>query len=1094
MPEYSLQTATSMLRAKYERVAAWNEERLVDRAAAAREADQAAELAQLRSKSGLQPQADRRDDQANQTQLRASHREKDEPLLTLSTIMAKRLDKLPDYCHPNVPDHLFHSSYEHVPSAFGCDKCDKKELIAREERYSRDPVIHYGGIASGNQVMRDGTARDAVAKELSIICFEMEAAGLMDVLPCLPIRGICDYSDSHKSKAWQRYAAFAAAALARDLLGVLPLTVEEARAAFSIDSERRTRIERRESLLQSLKFEQITSREASITDAHAKTCQWLLDHSAYEAWLDPSQTTRHHGLLWISGKPGAGKSTIMKYIYLKTKHQTRKKITLNSSFFFHSRGEYLERSISGMYRSILAQLLEGFPALQVVLDNPKLDMASRDDWPLSILKELLQKAVFSLGSRALNCFIDALDECDEQQIVDMVQFFEDLLETAMEKKVEVRICFSSRHYPYIDVRRGIRMTLDDQLGHDQDLAAYVQDRLRVKGRMVKELHSQILEKAAGVFLWVVLVVEILNKEDRRGGLALKKRLHELPNGLSELFKNILTRDDDNMEELLLCIMLILYAKRPLGPEEYYHALWCGLSIRGLVDPDIPDASNKGSVERSVISSSKGLAEITSSKSYQRSLRVGKLERPVVQFIHESVRDFLLKEKGIFDLWPDIGPNPTAASHESIKQCCIKYMQYCTEINLTNDSLLDGEVRTQFDLADEYGFSSVFDARKVREARQVDSFKFEMEDDIEHDYVFLGYASENVLYHANAAAATLPQDKFLVEFPVTKWIGILNNCPGAGSRARYQLGTDILYVLADQGLSRLIRTRLCAYPRINLRGDKYQYPLFAALAGGHRNSVAALLRLPANTKTGIDIVDSLTYGYDFQNYLNRTMLSWASQEHHTAMLGLLLEQGCAQVDEIDPGGQTALLRAIQGNDQEIVNMLLDYGADPDTAGREGTRPLYQALRDNCIAIMKTLLTKGADPNLWCHDSEPPLYWCYLRNSLPMARLLLEHGADPNPRCRSGTSLLCTAVSSHSTTFSRLILEHGVNVNETTDRGQSILVNAVEDGYYSMVALLLEMGADTNACDTSGIPVLKCAVSNGHESIARLLMRKGALARN
>lgn len=64
--------------------------------------------------------------------------------------------------------------------------------------------------------------RDCIAKELGVICFEMEAAGLMDILPCLPIRGICDYSDSHKAKEWQRYAAGTAAAYARELLEGIP--------------------------------------------------------------------------------------------------------------------------------------------------------------------------------------------------------------------------------------------------------------------------------------------------------------------------------------------------------------------------------------------------------------------------------------------------------------------------------------------------------------------------------------------------------------------------------------------------------------------------------------------------------------------------------------------------------------------------------------------------------------------------------------------------------------------------------------------------------------------------------------------------------
>lgn len=76
-------------------------------------------------------------------------------------------------------------------------------------------------IASGNQVMKHGGTRDQLARELGILCFEMEAAGLMDNFPCLVVRGICDYADSHKNEQWQKYAAATAAAYAKELLSVI---------------------------------------------------------------------------------------------------------------------------------------------------------------------------------------------------------------------------------------------------------------------------------------------------------------------------------------------------------------------------------------------------------------------------------------------------------------------------------------------------------------------------------------------------------------------------------------------------------------------------------------------------------------------------------------------------------------------------------------------------------------------------------------------------------------------------------------------------------------------------------------------------------
>ncbi|KAJ5899180.1 hypothetical protein N7495_003924 [Penicillium taxi] len=86
-----------------------------------------------------------------------------------------------------------------------------------------EPVIHYGLIASANQVVKDGRRRDQLAQDLGVYYVEMEAAGLMNDFPCVVIRGICDYADSHKNKEWQGYAATAAAAYAKELLSVVPI-------------------------------------------------------------------------------------------------------------------------------------------------------------------------------------------------------------------------------------------------------------------------------------------------------------------------------------------------------------------------------------------------------------------------------------------------------------------------------------------------------------------------------------------------------------------------------------------------------------------------------------------------------------------------------------------------------------------------------------------------------------------------------------------------------------------------------------------------------------------------------------------------------
>ncbi|KAB8276225.1 nucleoside phosphorylase domain-containing protein [Aspergillus minisclerotigenes] len=92
--------------------------------------------------------------------------------------------------------------------------------VRRARRSVTHPLIHYGLIASGNKVIKDAETRDHLSAKYNILCFEMEAAGIMNAVPSLVIRGICDYADSHKNKLWQEYACATAAAYAKMLLSV----------------------------------------------------------------------------------------------------------------------------------------------------------------------------------------------------------------------------------------------------------------------------------------------------------------------------------------------------------------------------------------------------------------------------------------------------------------------------------------------------------------------------------------------------------------------------------------------------------------------------------------------------------------------------------------------------------------------------------------------------------------------------------------------------------------------------------------------------------------------------------------------------------
>lgn len=137
------------------------------------------------------------------------------------------------FTRPTQEDLLFLSDYHHIDSrSTTCNACDHTQIVSRPPRDHKEPLIHYGLIASGNQLVRDSKLRDLLSDELGVFCVEMEAAGLSNNFPCLVIRGICDYADSHKNKDWQGYASAAAAAYAKELLLCISvLNIEQVKTA-----------------------------------------------------------------------------------------------------------------------------------------------------------------------------------------------------------------------------------------------------------------------------------------------------------------------------------------------------------------------------------------------------------------------------------------------------------------------------------------------------------------------------------------------------------------------------------------------------------------------------------------------------------------------------------------------------------------------------------------------------------------------------------------------------------------------------------------------------------------------------------------------
>jgi nucleoside phosphorylase len=158
------------------------------------------------------------------TLMRSEHRTRPNKIKTYVSDMITKFPLLNDYQWPGADsDVLFSAEYEHATKDRTCLACEKSRIVDRSERRLPDqPHIFYGLIASGNRVLKHARERDRISRDAGgAICFEMEAAGLMNHFPCIVLRGICDYADSHKNDAWHAYAAATAAACSKEILSFM---------------------------------------------------------------------------------------------------------------------------------------------------------------------------------------------------------------------------------------------------------------------------------------------------------------------------------------------------------------------------------------------------------------------------------------------------------------------------------------------------------------------------------------------------------------------------------------------------------------------------------------------------------------------------------------------------------------------------------------------------------------------------------------------------------------------------------------------------------------------------------------------------------
>ncbi|KAI1178457.1 hypothetical protein F4777DRAFT_537725 [Nemania sp. FL0916] len=409
----------------------------------------------------------------------------------------------------------------------------------------------------------------------------------------------------------------------------------------------------------SLTFDDMMIREESIQRPEDKTCQWIYQTKQYKEWI-----TNEKSLLWIKGNPGSGKSILMKSLYLRRQQDLRGSKTILLRHFFNARGSDMERSQEGLYRTLLYSLALKVPTIPCEVLARHLEKEIRGHtvrWQTTELVEIFHDWIMHLQTHNIEILIDALDECSDNDVLDVVRRFERSIQ-APQNHTSLRVCWSSRFYRRISLTtlRGFELVVNNH--NEEDIRKYVENIFGPNlERKLEPIRETIISRARGIFLWVSLVAKKLIKafDAGRDEDQLWNMLRNIPNDLDALFSSIFeepgftTEQSDDLRRILY---FVLGAIRSMSIRELYTAfLWEEDNVSlplNFVDHESDDLER---FQKRVTYASGGLIEIIDTaegevpgtgSTYLSTqsgllLETNSFDDKIVQVIHESVREYFL---------------------------------------------------------------------------------------------------------------------------------------------------------------------------------------------------------------------------------------------------------------------------------------------------------------------------------------------------------------------------------------------------------------------------------------------------------------------
>ncbi|KAK8017199.1 hypothetical protein PG991_008275 [Apiospora marii] len=917
------------------------------------------------------------------------------------------------YEKSDLVDRLFKASYGHSNESHetdedemedenendGCRHCDPDQTIKRKPR---DMMVHYGTIASGNQVIKNAKLRDQLSKDLggNVLCVEMEAAGLMDNFPCIVIRGICDYADSHKNDAWQEHAAAVAAAFAKECLGYIQAsevegerTVQEALqtvcngiSTIKDDTTHTRAMLSSEADLKVLNWLTPMNYGPQHSDYLRRrqpgTGQWFLRSNKYKQWLsEPGQTLFCHGM------PGAGKTILASIIISDLEQKFLDSNSATVAYIYLSFQQKDEQNIEGLMSSLLKQITQTRPSLPEAVANLYRKHASKQTKPM--LGEILDALRLAMAEDSKTfVIIDALDEY-HPLASSRGRFL--LILSDLQDKTRMNLLTTARPIP--DIRLHFNETRSSHLevrASEDDIRTYLRSNVWQLGSCITKeswLMDLVIEKMQNPckeyeltvmfrFLLAQIYLKFLEDKDTPNDVCeALDRMSDRPlsteSPYQKAYDDMMTRITGQLpghaKRAKQVLGWIVHAERPLKTHELQHALGVKFGQSSVDPKNLPETDHLVSICAGLVTVDKGIN--------------------VIRLIHYTVQEYFVSTKNQW--FPEF--------QETMAMTCISYLSFeAFATGRCHHSAL--EKRFQ-----EYPFYDYAAGHWGHHARGAQT----------RQYVLKFLQADN---EVEAADQARDRDQSWMSCPMVK--------QAKSSRdARVIIGEAVL-----------VRTgRVCnAEPHVSKRNG-----LHLAAAFGLESAVREMLR---------------AYDVNSRDMRRTTALELAASNNYPDTVRVLVEKGADLVSqkmalyEASGRGYLEVVRCLTDNDgpsrsnpgtmanalsravsREICELLVERGADVDfkhsradldflynprssrEASARGITPLHCAIESRNLGQAQRLIEKGA--SVHATDSlgrTPLLVAMHIKSGFSvkekLVQLLLEHGADGNVQDDDGRTAM------------------------------------------------------------------------------------------